>query len=41
MESIRGVHKIANSVKKVKLVGVSAKDLAPKIKDDNITTTGK
>ena len=41
MESIRGVHKIAASVKKVKLVGAAAKDLASKIKDDNVTTTGK
>ncbi len=41
MESIRGVHKIAASVKKVKLVGASAKDLASKIKDDNVITTGK
>ena len=40
MESIRGVHKIAASVKKVKLVGATAKDLASKIKDENITTTG-
>ncbi|OHD97143.1 MAG: 50S ribosomal protein L15 [Sulfurimonas sp. RIFCSPHIGHO2_12_FULL_36_9] len=41
IESIRGVHKIAASVTKVKLVGASAKDLASKIKDDNVTTTGK
>ena len=41
MESIRGVHKIGASVNKVKLVGASAKDLASKIKDDNVTTTGK
>jgi len=41
METIRSVHKIANSVSKVKLIGASAKDLASKIKDDNITTTGK
>lgn len=41
MESIRGVHKVANSVLKVKLVGASAKDLASKIKDENVTTTGK
>jgi len=41
MESIRGVHKVANSVSKVKLVGASAKDLASKIKDENVTTTGK
>jgi large subunit ribosomal protein L15 len=41
MESIRSVHKVANSVLKVKLVGASAKDLASKIKDENVTTTGK
>lgn len=40
METIRSVHKIANSVAKVKLVGASAKDLASKIKDENVTTTG-
>ncbi|QOY53498.1 50S ribosomal protein L15 [Candidatus Sulfurimonas baltica] len=41
MESIRSVHKLSASVTKVKLVGASAKDLASKIKDDNVTTTGK
>lgn len=41
MESIRSVHKVANSVAKIKLVGASAKDLASKIKDENVTTTGK
>ena len=41
MESIRGVHKIGKSVKAVKLVGPSAKGLASKIKDENVTTTGK
>ncbi len=41
MESIRSVHKIAACVTKVKLVGASAKELASKIKDDNITATGK
>jgi len=40
MESIRSVHKIGSSVLKVKLVGASAKDLASKIKDENVTTTG-
>ncbi|MDH4944705.1 50S ribosomal protein L15 [Sulfurimonas sp. C5] len=40
METIRSVHKISNSVAKVKLVGASAKDLASKIKDENVTTTG-
>jgi len=41
METLRSVHKISATVTKVKLVGVSAKDLASKIKDENITTTGK
>ena len=41
METIRSVHKVANSVLKIKLVGASAKDLASKIKDENVTTTGK
>ncbi len=41
MESIRSVHKIAGSVKKVKLIGTGAKELASKIKDENITTSGK
>ena len=40
MESIRGVHKVGSSVTKIKLVGASAKDLASKIKDENVTTTG-
>lgn len=40
MESIRGVHKIANSVKKVKLIGNGAKDLASKIKDENVLYSG-
>ena len=41
METIRSVHKLGASVAKVKLVGASAKDLASKIKDENVTTTGK
>lgn len=41
METIRSVHKISATVTKVKLVGATAKDLASKIKDENITTTGK
>ncbi len=40
MASIRGVHKLNKSVTRVKLVGASAKTLASKIKDDNVTTTG-
>ena len=40
METIRSVHRLKKSVVKVKLVGASAKDLASKIKDENVTTTG-
>ena len=40
-ESIKSVHKIKNSVTKIKLIGTGAKDLASKIKDENITTSGK
>jgi len=40
VDSIRSVHKMSTSVTKIKLVGASAKDLASKIKDENITTTG-
>jgi large subunit ribosomal protein L15 len=41
METIRTVHKLSKSVTTVKLVGASAKTLASKIKDENVTTTGK
>ena len=41
LDSIRSVHKMAGTVSKVKLIGVGAKALASKIKDDNITYTGK
>jgi large subunit ribosomal protein L15 len=40
METIRSVHRLKKSVTRVKLVGASAKDLASKIKDENVTTTG-
>jgi large subunit ribosomal protein L15 len=40
-ETIKSVHKIPGRVKEIKLVGASAKDLASKIKDENITYTGK
>jgi len=40
IDAIREVHNLPASVTKVKLIGASAKDLASKIKDDNITTTG-
>ena len=41
LESIRSVHRLQKSVTKVKLIGVSAKDLAAKIKDEAVTTSGK
>lgn len=41
METIRSVHKLGKAVTKVKLIGASAKELAAKIKDENVTTTGK
>ena len=41
LESIKSVYKLSKSIVKVKLVGTSAKDLASKIKDENVTTTGK
>jgi large subunit ribosomal protein L15 len=40
LESIASVHKLAKSVKRVKLIGASAKNLAAKIKDDAVTTSG-
>ena len=41
LESISSVHKLAKSVKRIKLIGVSAKELSAKIKDDAVTTSGK
>jgi large subunit ribosomal protein L15 len=41
LESIKSVHKLGKSVSRVKLIGASAKDLASKIKDDAVTTSGK
>jgi large subunit ribosomal protein L15 len=40
VSTIREVHKLSVSVKKVKLIGASAKDLASKIKDENVIVTG-
>lgn len=40
IESIRTLVKIPKGVEKVKLIGSSAKDLASKIKDENVLTTG-
>ena len=41
MESIRSVYKLSKEVSKVKLIGSTAKDMVSKIKDENVTTTGK
>ena len=41
LESINTVHKLNKTVTKVKLIGVGAKELASKIKDDAVTTSGK
>jgi len=41
LENIKKVHKIQNSVKKVKLIGVGAKELRAKIKDESVVTSGK
>jgi large subunit ribosomal protein L15 len=40
VESIKTVYKLSKAVKQVKLIGSTAKDLASKIKDENVTTTG-
>ncbi len=40
IETIKTVHKMQNSIKKVKLIGSKAKDLASKIKDENVLYTG-
>lgn len=41
IESIKSVHKISNSVKKIKLIGVGAKALVSKIKDENVKSSGQ
>jgi large subunit ribosomal protein L15 len=41
LESINSVHKLQKTVTKVKLIGTGAKELASKIKDDAVTTSGK
>ncbi len=40
VDNIRMVHKISSSVTRVKLIGAGAKDLASKIKDENVIFTG-
>ena len=39
-ESIQSVYKVSNSVSKIKLIGAGAKELASKIKDDKVITSG-
>ena len=41
IETIASVHKISKSVLKIKLIGASAKALASKIKDENVTVSGR
>ena len=41
IETIRGVHKLAKHVTRVKLIGTGAKDLADRIKDENVTCSGR
>lgn len=41
LDTIKEVYKLSTNVKKVKLIGLAAKDMASKIKDENVTTTGK
>ncbi len=41
LETIKSVYKLKKSVTKVKLIGIGAKDLASKIKDEAVTTSGK
>ena len=38
--TIASVHKISKSVTKIKLIGASAKALASKIKDENVSVSG-
>ena len=40
VDAIRTVHKMASTVVKVKLIGAGAKELAAKIKDENVVFTG-
>lgn len=40
-ETIKSVHKLPKTVKKIKLIGKDAKSLAPKIKDEKIVTSGQ
>lgn len=41
MEAIREIHKFSKSIESVKLIGAEAKNLAAKIKDERIKTSGQ
>ena len=41
LETIQTVHTVKGKYERVKLIGKGAKDLAAKIKDERITTSGK
>jgi len=41
LETIKSVYKLSKEVTKVKLIGSTTKELASKIKDENVTYTGK
>jgi len=41
METIKAVYKLSKEVTKVKLIGSTTSELASKIKDENVTYTGK
>ena len=40
LDTLRTIHKMSNTVTKVKLIGAGAKELAAKIKDENVIYTG-
>jgi len=40
VDTLKAVHKMASTVVKIKLIGNGAKELAAKIKDENVIFTG-
>ena len=41
VETIKSVYKLSKEITKVKLIGSTTSELASKIKDENVTYTGK
>ncbi len=41
METIRSVYKLSSNITKVKLIGTTSSEMTSKIKDKNVTVTGK